>query len=149
MSDWVPIAETNHQQYPVTKIKWEPYKVSKSTCGQLSISGVCYLCEQQGLAGRRSQSVTLLTAFSILPLGRTSVVRFAGDNRRLPSTLGTEGGHGEHQFWKQHDRQTASTWRPATARPESCPRQCKPRYFHVFIPLCLYVPLLQNPANWR
>ncbi|KAF9103998.1 ddb1 and cul4 associated factor 7 [Mortierella sp. GBA35] len=26
MSDWVPIAETNHQQYPVTKIKWEPYK---------------------------------------------------------------------------------------------------------------------------
>jgi len=29
MSDWVPIAETNHQQYPVTKIKWEPYKVRK------------------------------------------------------------------------------------------------------------------------
>ncbi|KAF8925672.1 ddb1 and cul4 associated factor 7 [Dissophora ornata] len=26
MSDWVSIAETNHQQYPVTKIKWEPYK---------------------------------------------------------------------------------------------------------------------------
>ncbi|KAG0367003.1 ddb1 and cul4 associated factor 7 [Gamsiella multidivaricata] len=26
MSDWVAIAETNHQQYPVTKIKWEPYK---------------------------------------------------------------------------------------------------------------------------
>ncbi|KAF9114291.1 ddb1 and cul4 associated factor 7 [Mortierella sp. AM989] len=26
MSDWVSIAETNHQQYPVTKIKWEPHK---------------------------------------------------------------------------------------------------------------------------
>ncbi|KAF9987508.1 ddb1 and cul4 associated factor 7 [Modicella reniformis] len=26
MSDWVSIAETNNQQYPVTKIKWEPYK---------------------------------------------------------------------------------------------------------------------------
>ncbi|KAF9434283.1 ddb1 and cul4 associated factor 7 [Entomortierella beljakovae] len=26
MSDWVSIAETNHQQYPVTKIMWEPYK---------------------------------------------------------------------------------------------------------------------------
>ncbi|KAF9365803.1 ddb1 and cul4 associated factor 7 [Mortierella sp. NVP85] len=26
MSDWVPLAETSSQQYPVTKIKWEPYK---------------------------------------------------------------------------------------------------------------------------
>ncbi|KAG0024732.1 ddb1 and cul4 associated factor 7 [Entomortierella chlamydospora] len=36
MSDWVSIAETNHQQYPVTKIKWEPYKTKANFCAPLT-----------------------------------------------------------------------------------------------------------------
>ncbi|KAF9909439.1 ddb1 and cul4 associated factor 7 [Linnemannia zychae] len=39
MSDWVPIAETNHQQYPVTKIKWEPYKGGHKSFDLLATTG--------------------------------------------------------------------------------------------------------------
>ncbi|KAF9428501.1 ddb1 and cul4 associated factor 7 [Podila epigama] len=38
MSDWVPIAETNHQ-YPVTKIKWEPYKGGHRSFDLLATTG--------------------------------------------------------------------------------------------------------------
>jgi hypothetical protein len=38
MSDWVPIAETNHQ-YPVTKIKWEPYKSGHRSYDLLATTG--------------------------------------------------------------------------------------------------------------
>ncbi|KAF9978456.1 ddb1 and cul4 associated factor 7 [Actinomortierella ambigua] len=35
MSDWVPIAEATHQ-YPVTKIKWEPYSTKANFCAPLT-----------------------------------------------------------------------------------------------------------------
>ncbi|KAG0344040.1 ddb1 and cul4 associated factor 7 [Podila humilis] len=38
MSDWVPIAETNHQ-YPVTKISWEPYKSGHRSFDLLATTG--------------------------------------------------------------------------------------------------------------
>ncbi|KAF9580434.1 hypothetical protein BGW38_002925, partial [Lunasporangiospora selenospora] len=38
MSDWIPIAETNHQ-YPVTKIKWEPFKGGHHTSDLLATTG--------------------------------------------------------------------------------------------------------------
>ncbi|GJJ74532.1 DDB1- and CUL4-associated factor 7 [Entomortierella parvispora] len=39
MSDWIPIAETNHQQYPVTKIKWEPYRSGHHATDLLATTG--------------------------------------------------------------------------------------------------------------
>ncbi|KAF9284788.1 ddb1 and cul4 associated factor 7 [Mortierella alpina] len=39
MSDWVPVAQTNQQQYPVTKIKWEPYKSGHRSFDLLATTG--------------------------------------------------------------------------------------------------------------
>ncbi|KAF9187253.1 ddb1 and cul4 associated factor 7 [Haplosporangium sp. Z 767] len=39
MSDWVPIAQTNQQQYPVTKIKWEPYRSGHRSFDLLATTG--------------------------------------------------------------------------------------------------------------
>ncbi|KAG0050482.1 ddb1 and cul4 associated factor 7 [Gryganskiella cystojenkinii] len=39
MSDWIPIAETNYQQYPVTKIKWEPYRSGHHSTDLLATTG--------------------------------------------------------------------------------------------------------------
>ncbi|KAG0196977.1 ddb1 and cul4 associated factor 7 [Mortierella sp. GBA30] len=39
MSDWIPIAQTNQQQYPVTKIKWEPYKSGHKSFDLLATTG--------------------------------------------------------------------------------------------------------------
>ncbi|KAG0329032.1 ddb1 and cul4 associated factor 7 [Dissophora globulifera] len=68
MSDWVPIAETNHQQYPVTKIKWEPYKSGHRRSYDLLATSGDYLrlwdlkddpeqdSKSSGTIGRRQQT---------------------------------------------------------------------------------------------
>ncbi|KAG0236536.1 WD40-repeat-containing domain protein [Mortierella sp. GBAus27b] len=62
MSDWVAIAETTNQQYPVTKIKWEPFKAGHRRSSDLLATTGDYLRLwdlKDGLDGDNNSSNTI------------------------------------------------------------------------------------------
>ncbi|ORZ11642.1 WD40-repeat-containing domain protein [Lobosporangium transversale] len=132
MSDWVAIAETNYQQYPVTRIKWEPYKGGHRRPYDLLATTGDYLRlwdlkddpdqnESSNTIGRRhphnkGKFLCTLTSFDGITFDPALIVTSSIDTTCTVWNVETQQAKTQ---LIAHDKECGCRWKRAYVRPQS------------------------------